>query len=257
MMEKRRAAGAGAPSARSPRMPTRSSTRAAALRESTARRDAVARLAVDQRRRSGRGAGSAGAARSGAGFDASAARADAKRFAVVLQPRRHPAARSVPRARRPGHRRLLVQYLHVLRPLPREVTASKIAGRVPPASSAACCATSARRVSSRSRGIFLGAANALARADGAAAADLRDPARRSRTPRGAGVSRVRRRLHRRRGRPKRTYRLLSHLGLRRVYVGLESGHDPLLAFVKKPGPPRPPSRRSGRSRRQVSRPASS
>jgi radical SAM superfamily enzyme YgiQ (UPF0313 family) len=31
------------------------------------------------------------------------------------------------------------------------------------------------------------------------------------------------------------YRLLSHLGLRRVYVGLESGHDPLLAFVRKPG----------------------
>ena len=33
----------------------------------------------------------------------------------------------------------------------------------------------------------------------------------------------------------RDYRLLHHLGLRRVYVGLESGHDPLLAFVKKPG----------------------
>jgi hypothetical protein len=31
------------------------------------------------------------------------------------------------------------------------------------------------------------------------------------------------------------YRTLSHLGLRRVYIGLESGHDPLLAFVRKPG----------------------
>ncbi|MEW5981023.1 MAG: radical SAM protein [Acidobacteriota bacterium] len=31
------------------------------------------------------------------------------------------------------------------------------------------------------------------------------------------------------------YRLLGHLGLRRVYVGLESGHDPLLAFARKPG----------------------
>ena len=31
------------------------------------------------------------------------------------------------------------------------------------------------------------------------------------------------------------YRLLSHLGLRRVYIGLESGHDPLLDFVRKPG----------------------
>jgi hypothetical protein len=31
------------------------------------------------------------------------------------------------------------------------------------------------------------------------------------------------------------YRLLRHHGLRRVYVGLESGHDPLLEFVRKPG----------------------
>ena len=31
------------------------------------------------------------------------------------------------------------------------------------------------------------------------------------------------------------YRALAGLGLRRVYVGLESGHDPLLEFVRKPG----------------------
>ncbi|MEK7325609.1 MAG: radical SAM protein, partial [Chloroflexota bacterium] len=31
------------------------------------------------------------------------------------------------------------------------------------------------------------------------------------------------------------YRALAALGLRRVYVGLESGHDPLLDFVRKPG----------------------
>lgn len=31
------------------------------------------------------------------------------------------------------------------------------------------------------------------------------------------------------------YRALAELGLRRVYIGLESGHDPLLEFVKKPG----------------------
>ena len=31
------------------------------------------------------------------------------------------------------------------------------------------------------------------------------------------------------------YRALRDLGLRRVYVGLESGHDPLLSFVRKPG----------------------
>jgi len=31
------------------------------------------------------------------------------------------------------------------------------------------------------------------------------------------------------------YRALAALGLRRVYIGLESGHDPLLDFVRKPG----------------------
>ena len=31
------------------------------------------------------------------------------------------------------------------------------------------------------------------------------------------------------------YRMLAALGLRRVYIGLESGHDPLLEFVRKPG----------------------
>ena len=31
------------------------------------------------------------------------------------------------------------------------------------------------------------------------------------------------------------YRELAALGLRRVYIGLESGHDPLLGFVRKPG----------------------
>ena len=31
------------------------------------------------------------------------------------------------------------------------------------------------------------------------------------------------------------YRVLAGLGLKRVYIGLESGHDPLLQFVKKPG----------------------
>jgi radical SAM superfamily enzyme YgiQ (UPF0313 family) len=31
------------------------------------------------------------------------------------------------------------------------------------------------------------------------------------------------------------YRALAERGLRRVYIGLESGHDPLLEFVRKPG----------------------
>jgi hypothetical protein len=34
---------------------------------------------------------------------------------------------------------------------------------------------------------------------------------------------------------ERDYCVLRDLGLRRVYIGLESGHDPLLRFVKKPG----------------------
>jgi hypothetical protein len=32
----------------------------------------------------------------------------------------------------------------------------------------------------------------------------------------------------------RDYRALANMGLRRVYVGLESGHDPLLDFIRKP-----------------------
>ena len=28
---------------------------------------------------------------------------------------------------------------------------------------------------------------------------------------------------------------MAELGLKRVYIGLESGHDPLLEFVRKPG----------------------
>lgn len=32
-----------------------------------------------------------------------------------------------------------------------------------------------------------------------------------------------------------SYRELGRRGLKRVYIGLESGHDPLLAFVRKPG----------------------
>ncbi len=35
--------------------------------------------------------------------------------------------------------------------------------------------------------------------------------------------------------PAEDYRALHERGLNRVYIGLESGHDPLLAFVKKPG----------------------
>jgi hypothetical protein len=85
----------------------------------------------------------------------------------------------------------------------------------------------------RSRGLFLGAANALAVPTSTLApafeilVDELDAIRRgvyafvdgfTGTKKGVG-----------------DYRLLRHLGLRRVYVGLESGHDPLLAFVRKPG----------------------
>jgi hypothetical protein len=85
----------------------------------------------------------------------------------------------------------------------------------------------------RSRGIFLGAANALAVPMArlmpifeTLLEDL-DAARRGVCAFVDGFTGARKTMA--------EYRLLSHLGLRRVYVGLESGHDPLLAFVRKPG----------------------
>src|SRR5512137_190321 len=85
----------------------------------------------------------------------------------------------------------------------------------------------------RSRGIFLGAANALAVPMARllpifeTLLDELDAARLGVTAFVDGFT----------GALKTSaeYRLLSHLGLRRVYVGLESGHDPLLSFVRKPG----------------------
>ena len=88
-------------------------------------------------------------------------------------------------------------------------------------------------VSLRSRGIFLGAANALALPMARllpifeVLLDEADGVRRGVSAFVDGFTGVRK--------TAADYRLLSHLGLRRVYVGLESGHDPLLAFVKKPG----------------------
>jgi hypothetical protein len=85
----------------------------------------------------------------------------------------------------------------------------------------------------RSRGIFLGAANALAVPMGRLMPIFEtlledvDAARRGVYAFVDGFTGVRK--------TAAEYRLLSHLGLRRVYVGLESGHDPLLAFVRKPG----------------------
>ncbi len=85
----------------------------------------------------------------------------------------------------------------------------------------------------RSRGIFLGAANALAvpmaRLLGVfeVLLDEVDAARRGVCAFVDGFTGARK--------TARDYRLLGQLGLRRVYVGLESGHDPLLAFVRKPG----------------------
>jgi Radical SAM superfamily len=85
----------------------------------------------------------------------------------------------------------------------------------------------------RSRGIFLGAANALAVPMARllpifeTLLDELDAARRGVCAFVDGFTGVRK--------TAAEYRLLSHLGLRRVYVGLESGHDPLLSFVRKPG----------------------
>jgi hypothetical protein len=85
----------------------------------------------------------------------------------------------------------------------------------------------------RSRGIFLGAANALAVPMATLLpvfeilADEADGVRRGVSAFVDGFT----------GRIRDTadYRALAGLGLHRVYVGLESGHDPLLAFVRKPG----------------------
>jgi radical SAM superfamily enzyme YgiQ (UPF0313 family) len=85
----------------------------------------------------------------------------------------------------------------------------------------------------RSRGIFLGAANALAVPMARllpmfeTLLDELDAARRGVCAFVDGFTGLRKTVA--------EYRLLSHLGLRRVYIGLESGHDPLLAFVRKPG----------------------
>jgi hypothetical protein len=85
----------------------------------------------------------------------------------------------------------------------------------------------------RSRGIFLGAANALAVPMARllpifeTLLEELDAARRGVCAFVDGFTGVRKTAS--------EYRLLSHLGLRRVYVGLETGHDPLLAFVRKPG----------------------
>jgi radical SAM superfamily enzyme YgiQ (UPF0313 family) len=85
----------------------------------------------------------------------------------------------------------------------------------------------------RSRGIFLGAANALAVPMARllpvfeTLLEELDSARRGVCAFVDGFTGVRK--------TTADYRLLGHFGLRRVYVGLESGHDPLLAFVRKPG----------------------
>ena len=85
----------------------------------------------------------------------------------------------------------------------------------------------------RSRGIFLGAANALAVPMARllpifeTLLEELDAARRGVNAFVDGFTGARKTVG--------EYRLLSHLGLRRVYVGLESGHNPLLAFVRKPG----------------------
>jgi hypothetical protein len=88
-------------------------------------------------------------------------------------------------------------------------------------------------VSLRSRGIFLGAANALAVPMARllpmfeTLLDEVDAARRGVYAFVDGFTGAKKSLA--------EYRLLHHLGLRRVYVGLESGHGPLLSFVRKPG----------------------
>jgi hypothetical protein len=88
-------------------------------------------------------------------------------------------------------------------------------------------------ISLRSRGIFLGAANAMAVPMATLLPIFETLVEElDAIPRGVcafvdGFTGTRK--------TARDYRMLSHLGLRRVYIGLESGHDPLLAFIRKPG----------------------
>jgi radical SAM superfamily enzyme YgiQ (UPF0313 family) len=84
----------------------------------------------------------------------------------------------------------------------------------------------------RSRGIFLGAANALA-VPMARLAPIFEVLVEDADALRLGVSAF---VDGFTGMLKtaRDYRTLADMGLRRVYVGLESGHDPLLTFVRKP-----------------------
>jgi hypothetical protein len=94
----------------------------------------------------------------------------------------------------------------------------------------------------RQRSIFLGAANALAIPlprllplfDIIRAELARSPAKRGKDGEGVEVYAF---LDAFTGTRKSAedYRALAERGLRRVYIGLESGHDPLLEFVRKPG----------------------
>ncbi len=85
----------------------------------------------------------------------------------------------------------------------------------------------------RARGIFLGAANALA-VPMARLREIFECLAGDLEARRVGVSAF---VDGFTGTKKQAgdYADLRDLGLRRVYIGLESGHDPLLAFVRKPG----------------------
>ena len=100
----------------------------------------------------------------------------------------------------------------------------------------------------RQRSIFLGAANALAvpmprllplleimeKELRPSPQPLSPEGRGTRTARGEGIYAF---LDAFTGTRKseEDYRALAELGLKRIYIGLESGHDPLLEFVRKPG----------------------
>ena len=166
-----------------------------------------------------------------AGFDAAAARADAKRFAVVYSP--------VGILPPDQYLSLVVQategcsfntctfcdlYRETFRAKSEDEFRHHLGGVL---------SYLGESVRLRSRGIFLGAANALALPMTRllpifeVLLEEADSVRHGVSAFVDGFTGARK--------TEADYRLLSHLGLRRVYVGLESGHDPLLAFVKKPG----------------------
>ena len=211
-------------------------------------------VAMDERRRPGRRPGSPGAAGPRVAVRCRRGAGRRRPLQPGVRARRHPAAGPVPVPRRAGHRGLLLQHLHVLRPLPRGLPGQDARG-VPAARRRR--AELPRRVGvAPLPGHLSRRSQCTGRADGAPAADLRNAARGAgrRAPRRV---RVRGRIHRARGR-RRPSTGCSAIS---ACAGCTSASNPATTRCSpssaSPGPPRTPRRRSGPSSRPASRSASS